>query len=227
MYFIKYFEKLIRRRSKMATVKEVRERCDELRSNRREELKSVLGDYFVSEFILTHKPWRAVIGNRKCRPIPIHRSFYFSEEENQSWKFLWPEFSKEALRDELQNLGFVVSKYSLAISVPACEKRKKLTFAQEWVRKINHSYSKYCANEKKEAKKLYSEMLSTMCSTPAEKVKTYEEYTLFCELTLGCVTSPKCATFISKMMADDGIEEHYDDKTGEYKGIRVLQSQSN
>ncbi len=209
----------------MVTVKELRERCEELRSNRREELKSVLGDYFMSEFISTHKPWRAVIGNRRCRPIPIHRSFYFSEQENQSWKFLWPEFSKEALRDELQNLGFVVSKYSLAISVPACEKGKKLTFAQKWVRKINHSYSQYCENEKKQAQKLYSEMITKLYETPNEKVKTCGDYTLFYQFKYECEVSPKCVTYIKKMMADDGIEEYYED--GLCVGIRVLQSQSN
>ena len=85
----------------MATVDNLREHCKELRKKREEELKTVLDDYFDENFITKHRPFRAVIGNKKCKPIPIHNSF-------GTYRYQWPNFSEELLRHELENLGFVV-----------------------------------------------------------------------------------------------------------------------
>lgn len=204
----------------MTTVKELREHCDKLRIQREEDLKSVLNDYFESAFISDHRPWRAVIGNKKCKPIPIHRDFYYPGQSSLGHKFEWPNFSEEGLRQSLVNLGFTVTEHRISLCVPACEEDKKLTFAQEWVKKINASYSEYCANEKKLARELYSEFVSMLFSIPTENVKTCDEYTLFCDFKFEHTISSKCATYIINLMSHDGIEAYYEN--GEYKGIRVF-----
>ena len=207
----------------MTTAKELRQYCEQLRKEREEELKSVLSDYFESTFIAGHKPFRAVIGNKRCKPIPIHRWFLaFSEETVLNYKIQWPNFSEELLRKELENLGFIITKNRICISVPPYEKGAKLSFAQEWVRKINASYSDYCAKEKKIANAVYSEVVSALHSTPTESIKTYDGYTLFCGVKFDREISSKCATFIRRLMRRDGIEEYYED--GKYKGIKVYDS---
>lgn len=204
----------------MTTVKELRQHCERLTSKREEELKSALSEYFHSTFIAGHRPFRAVIGNKKCKPIPIHRTFVaFSGETLLSYKIKWPNFSEELLRKELENLGFIITKNRISISVPPYEKGAKLSFAQEWVKKINASYSEYCANEKKVANEMYSEFISALYSVPVESIKTYDEYTLFCDFKFDRKISSKCATFIRRLMTRDGIEEYYED--GKYRGIKV------
>lgn len=210
----------------MTTERNLREHCDKLRVRRQEDLKTVLNDYFESAFISAHRPWKAVIGNKRCKPIPIHRDFCFLEETLLfSHKFQWPNFSEEVLRKELSNLGFVVTEHRISISVPACAKDEKLTFAQRWVKKINASYSEYCAIEMKKAKALYPEIISKLFSTSTKNIKTCDGYTLFCGFEIDCKMSPKCAAYIRKLMLHDGIEECYEN--GEYKGIKVLQQPSN
>ena len=87
------------------------------------------------------------------------------------------------------------------------------------VKKINDSYSEYCANEKKVANEMYSEFISALYSVPDESIKTYDEYTLFCDFKFYRKISSKCATFIRRLMARDGIEEYYED--GKYRGIKI------
>ncbi len=206
----------------MTTAKELREYCDKLRKVQEEDLESVLNNYFESAFIARHRPWRAVIGNKRCKPIPIHRDFSFTEVEQDTLfpeKFKWPNLSEEAIRQELANLGFVVTGPRIAISVPTCEKGKKLSFAQEWVKKINYSYSIYCKTEKELAKSLYPEFLSELRSTPTENIKIYDEYVLFSGFKFSKTISPICHRVILSLMESDGIAELYEN--GEYKGIKV------
>ena len=206
----------------MTTAKELREYCDKLRNVQEEDLKSVLNNYFESAFIARHRPWRAVIGNKRCKPIPIHRDFSFTEVEQDTLfpeKFKWPNLSEEAIRQELANLGFVVTGPRIAISVPPCEEEKELSFAQEWVKKINYSYSVYCKTEKELGKSLYPEFLSELRSTPTENIKIFDEYVLFSGFKFSKTISPICHRVILSLMESDGIEELYEN--GEYKGIKV------
>lgn len=209
----------------MTSATELREHCDQLRIQREEDLKSILNDYFESSFIEAHRPWKAVIGNKRCKPIPIHRDFYSSDATSFCRKFKWPNLSEDSLRKGLESLGFVITEHRISLAVPACEKGEKLTFAQEWVKKINYSYSQYCVNEKKKANELYAEFISKLHSAPSESVKTYEEYTLFEEFKFEPKISSKCATYIRDLMSRDGLEEYYED--GKYKGIRVFQQPPN
>ena len=202
----------------MTTAKQLREHCDQLRIQREEDLKSILSDYFESSFIEAHRPWKAVIGNKRCKPIPIHRDFL-------GYKFKWPNLSEDLLRKCLESLGFVITEHRISLTVPACEKGKNLTFAQEWVKKINSSYSQYCVNEKKTANELYLKLISDLRSVPSESVKTCEGYTLFEEFKFEPEISAKCATYIRALMCRDGLEEYYEDS--KYKGIRIFQQPPN
>lgn len=209
----------------MTSATELREHCDQLRIQREEDLKSILNDYFESSFIEAHRPWRAVIGNKRCKPIPIHRDFSSSDVTTSCYKFIWPNLSEDLLRKSLENLGFVITEHRISLTVPACEKGKKLTFAQEWVKRINSSYSQYCVNEKKKANELYAEFISKLHSAPSESVKTYEGYTLFEGFKFETKISQKCANHIISLMSRDGLEQYYED--GKYKGIRVFQQPPN
>ncbi len=210
----------------MSTAKELRQYCEQLRKERCEELKSVLSDFFESTFIAGHKPFRAVIGNKKCKSIPIYRCFLaVSEGKVLNYQIQWPNFSEDLLRKELENLGFVITANNLCISVPPYEKGAKLSFAQEWVRKINTSYSDYCAKEKKFAKMIYSEIISALCSTPTDCIITCDGYTIFKIPKFDYEISLKRSTFIRSLMRRDGIELYYN-KEGKYQSIKVYDSQS-
>ena len=204
----------------MATANELREHCTNLYVEREKSLRSVLSEYFESAFIARHRPFRAVIGNRKCKPIPIYRDFAFPIKDAFEFKVVWPNFSEETLRKELSKLGFVITPNRISISVPPPKKGDKMTFAQEWVMKINHSYSVYCSNEKKLAEELYPNVIKKLYSTPAENIITYDGYTLFRNFKYEHSISLKCATFLRKLMLRDGIKEYIE--KGEYKGIMVL-----
>ena len=200
----------------MSTAKEFREFCDKLCKEREEDLKSELNNYFESIFISRHKPWRAVIGNKRCTPIPIPL---------EKLKLL--NLSEEAIRKALVNLGFVITcpYIDISVTVPPYEKGKKLSFAQECVKKINYSYSEYCKIEKDLAEGLYSEYLSELTSTPTENIKIYGEYILFSEFEFSHVISSICHRAILSLLKSDGIEELYEN--GEYKGIKVLRQPPN
>ncbi len=206
----------------MSNAKELRERCNQLREERREELKSVLNRY-AQEYFST-KPCRAVIGNKKCKPIPIHKSIFDFERKSiyHEGCLVWPNFSKDQLREELKDLGFVLTEnLYFCISIPPIQKGKKLTFAQKWMRKINDNYSAYCHNQKKLANEVYSIFILDLLSIPAEEIKICKEYTLFCNYKYNFENpiSIKCYSYIKRLMSKDRISEFYEN--GEYKGIIV------
>ena len=206
-------------------VEELREYCENLWEDRQNELEYVLDCYFSSVFIEGHLPFRAVIGNKKCKPVPIHRSFIkTSGGPNISDKFMWPNISEELIREELKRLGFVVTEGKICISVPAYKKGEKLSYAQKWVKEINDCYAAYCAGEKREAKEVYSDLLSDLFEVSTESIKIYKDYVLFYDFKYGEKISAKCLAYVRKMMKDDGIGECVED--GKYMGIKVYRSQS-
>ena len=210
----------------MTTVEELRQHCQRLALEREEELKEVIEDYFLATFIAANRPFRAVIGNRKCRPVPIHQTFIeLSCNELLCHEVKWPNLSEELIRKGLENLGFVITKQEICVSVPPYKKGSKMTFAQEWVKKINDNYSDYCAYEKKKAKEAYSEFIAALVSVPKESIMTFDEFTLFCDFKFEGEITKKCLKFLKKMLVRDGIEEYFEN--GEYKGIRVFNNPSN
>ena len=186
----------------MTTAEDLRKLCERLRKNRKEELKLVLDSYFKSMFIEKHRPFRAVIGNKRCKPIPIYQDFKAS--------FEWPNSSKVLLRKELENLGFVLTKDVISITVPTCEKGAKLSFAQLKVKEINAAYSEFCVKEMKHAKKIYSEYITSLKYLPDEKIKTYDGYSVFDDRNISSseVVEPKCRTYFERLLVKDGLERY-------------------
>lgn len=206
----------------MSNAKELRERCNQLKDERREELKSVLNIY-AQEYFST-RPFRAVIGNKRCKPIPIHKSILGFEQKSvyHDRYLFWPNFSKDQLRKELEDLGFVLTESSnFCISIPPIQKGKKLTFAQKWMKMINDNYSAYCHNQKKLANEVYSTLILDLLSMSAEEIKTCEGYTLFYNYKYNSKSkiSIKCYSYVKSLMAKDRIAEFYENN--EYKGIIV------
>lgn len=199
----------------------LREYCDKLKINCTEEIKSVLERYFTERFIEGHKPWRAVVGNKRCKPIPIYRSFVFPGVPGAVWRFEWPNITEAALRNELEKLGFVIDKRRITVAVKPLKKGEKMTFAQKWVKKINESYSKYCANEIKNAKTMYFEVISELMTHPKEKIKITEDGIIFFDFKFGTTLSRQCVTALRKLLKDNGIEELYNEN-GKYRGMIVL-----
>lgn len=208
----------------MTTIMELWKSCDALRCEHQAELINVLNHFAEYSFIYPHRPWRAVVGNKKCKPIPIHRYILYPEDVSiTSAANVWPRFSKGRLRRELEDLGFIVTGEHICLSVPPVEYGEPLTFAQQYVKEINYSYSIYCDKQKEIAKRSYQELLSLLQSE-AEKgnAYTFDDYTFFPKLEMPKAkkVSPKCYTFIRRLMAIDGIEEVFEDK--KYMGIKVF-----
>ena len=210
----------------MISPKHLRESCIQLHHKREETLKTLLNDYFEYSFIQSHRPWRAIIGNKRCKPIPVYKdlsSIYHPDE------FKWPNFSEDLLRKLLEDLGFVITENKISLTVPPCEKGKELTFAQEQVKKINQSHSKYCSEEKARARKIYSAFIASLDmiakaetnheSSTLLKATTFEGYTLFEGYEFEQEMSRKCFRYLESFMTRDGIEIYREN--GEYKGIKV------
>lgn len=211
-------------------LEKIRNLCDNLLTQRKEEVKLILSDWLEYCFIRVNKPWRAFVGKRKFRPIPIHRSFSLAKLTEpykqgtiyKSWSyFSWPDLPDSIIIEVLENLGFVVSGPRICLSVPIHKKGEPYTFAQEWVKRINHNYSLYVASEKKLAKTYYSMVLSDLCNYPHEKILSRDGYTLFSYFTFETELnrSKKCNFTLFQLLKGVGIEPYFED--GEYAGLRV------
>lgn len=220
---------------KEETIESLRSFCNKVHEQRREDVKKALTDW-LEEFILKNRRWRAVIGNKKCKPISIHRNFYSNKKSRKPYikppvnmysptRYYWPDLSDAEIKEIIRSLGFVVSGgpgefWAMAVSVPKPEKGKSLTFAQEWVKKINHNYSLYCAKEKENAKKYFKEIISDLCNMPIEQVKTESDRVLFEGYQFKTPVSSKCHNYIRAEMAKNGIKEYYVDENN--FGIQVF-----
>ena len=198
----------------MALASEVRERCSQLYDERKEELKLVLCKFFEEEFISKHRVWRATPFNKKYTPVPVSKYFSSFPEEKVK-KYSWPNMSEEVVRKLLRELGFFVSESEIFLCVPPIEKAKKLTFAQEYVKKVNHAYSVYCAEQKKKAKEVYSDLLSSLKEHSDKNVIIYDDYTFFKNVKINFKEIEKKGyKMVKKFMKQDGIEECFEN--GEY-----------
>lgn len=221
----------------MATLQELRNFCNTVREQRRKDVESILTDWLEIKFIKSNNPWRAIIGNKKCKPIPIHRNFSSKKKEISYSKnpyiwsamFYWPDLPEKEIREIIENLGFIIvtnkchpnDPDKLCLAVPAYEKGKPLTFAQEWVKKINYNYSLYIADNRKKAKQYYDEVISKLCETPIENISTRDGFTIFENFEFEIpISNHKCYSYLKKLLKDSGIEDYYDED-GNYKGMRV------
>lgn len=229
----------------MTTVEDLRNRCkalykqfldeEQIHELRRQEVVTILNDW-LELFISEHHVWLAIDGNKRCVPIPIHRFFskdkrlettYTEYKEKNSWNnhyFLWPDLPGNEIGKIIEGLGFIIHGFTLSymsLSVPPYEKGQPLTFAQKWVRKINHSFSVHIADERKKAKYCYQSLVSQLYGTPVKKIEVCKEYVLFKDFCLLKPTmSTRCAAYIRALMHKDGMKELWED--GKYKGICVF-----
>lgn len=208
----------------MATTKELYEFIEKLRIEREKEAKQqiekLLENFFQKCFIEGHRPWRAVIGNKRCKPVPIHYHIEFYRESSVDKDWMWPDMPESFIREYLEELGFVLTKKNICVSVDAYTKGETMSFAQEWVRRINHSYSVYCLNEKKLAEKMYSDFIQELIETPVEKIKICDGYVLFEKFKFSKEVSRKCAHHLNRLLMNDGrIYAKVED--GKYLGTMV------
>lgn len=191
----------------MSTREELQEFIKKLRIERENEAKQqiekLLENFFQQSFIEGHRPWRAVIGNKRCKPVPIHHHIGFYKESSIDKDSMWPDMPESFIREYLETLGFVLTESPMCISVPAYKKGEAMSFAQKWVRKINHSYSVYCLNEKKLAEKMYSDFIQELIETPVEKIKIRDGYVLFENFKFSKEVSRKCANYLNRLLMNE------------------------
>ncbi len=225
----------------MANVEVLRNKCKEIHQQRQQEVELILTDW-LELFISTGHAWRAVTGNKKCKPIPIHKYFRNSDRLTTTYdeykkgynfrrlnEFRWPDIPEKEIFEIIESLGFIICtfnhlSYTLAnmcLVVPDSKKGQPLTFAQKWVRKINHAYSEYIVSEKNLAKNYYESMVSQLCDVPYETIQIYDGYALFKGFEFNSSNiSLRCARYVRTMMHKDGLKELYENR--EYKGICVF-----
>lgn len=193
-----------------------------LRERRIEEVKTVLEAWLNSFVEKKHRPWKAVIGNKKCKPIPIHRDVYFVNHEYRlSYTLYWPDLPEKMIIEIIESLGFVVSGPHLCLSVPAYEKGKPLTFAQEKVKYINDCYSRYILKTRQEARAYYQEVLGLLFSMPEEQISSFDEYTLYRDFKFSTPISRDCCHYLNLYLSRNGIQQLFDE-TGNYLGMQVF-----
>ena len=210
----------------MTTIENIRKQNKELALQRKENVKTILEEHFENTYINKPRAFRAIVGNKRCRPIPIHRSLIWTTTDGKETTFHYHKYeveniSEELIRKELEELGFVLTKDKIRLMVPPCEKGKKLTFAQELVKKINKNYSLYCKAEYEKAEKLYSfEVLEALRLASLKNVKTCNGYTIYYMEKFETPISRPCYRRIKQLMLRDGIEEYFEE--GKYKGLKVI-----
>jgi len=144
----------------MATIADVRRRCDAANVETKQTIQNMIEAYFESEFINRNKPFKAFSGVRRCKAIPIYRPYYYwYGEELISLNLQLEKFDEDFVRKELEKLGFVLTKDKIRIMVPPIKKGKSLTFAQQWVKRINYNYSRFCKQEYEKGERIYSELI--------------------------------------------------------------------
>lgn len=214
----------------MEDLKKLRNICNSLHLQRREEVKLVLEEWLENYFLNGNRAWRAFVGKKHLRPIPINRDFSiyksnssYENPHNNRQYFQWPDLPDAEIKEIIEGLGFVVSGPRLCLALPASEKGKSLTFAQKWVKRINDNYSKYVDTEKKLARHYYHEVIDQLCNIHPTKIVSREGYTVFLDFKFDSELklSRICVNRLRRLLHDARIEEYYDENS-KYLGMRVF-----
>lgn len=211
----------------MVTLQNLHDLCNSLQISRKNEVKSIIS-LFLDTFIENHKPWRAFVGVKKRQSIPIHHYIKFP---NAGCAFVhsylyWPDLCEKEVKEVLEELGFVIIGPKLCLSVPLPEKGKPLTFAQEKVKEINHYYSLYIAQQRKEARIYYQEILNSLYVLPSEQISSCDGYTLFRNYKYAMPVSQKCQHYTHLLLTQNGFYPILD-KNGNYLGLALSHTPSN
>lgn len=211
----------------MVTLQSLQDYCNQVRNERKKEVQTVLNS-FLNGFIEKHKPWRAIVGVKKRRPIPIHRYVYFQTQSSLSYngKLYWPDLSEREIKECIEQLGFVIIGPKLCLAVPPTEKGKSLTFAQKKVREINHEYSIYIDQERKKAKECYQNVLASLSELPDERISFCDGYTLFKDYQCEVAFTSKGDDYFRLLLTQNGFKSIFDEKN-HYLGLALLDSPSN
>ncbi len=209
----------------------IRIQCNKIHKNRRDTVKQMLILWLEKQFIYEHhRPWKAVLGNKRFRPVPIHRDFSSDKIRNLNCvtnpSLYWPELPDEEILSIIKDLGFKICSVNtelddnnksvvldeLCLYVLPPEEGKPLTFAQEWVRKINNAYSKYVREERKIAKQHYFEVLSDLnglCSNDyADYIRFGDDCVIIENYDYSEYMSKICRAHVTRLLAKDGITYH-------------------
>lgn len=203
-----------------------RKHCNEIYNERKNNVKFVLEKWLENFITINHRPWRAIEGKKKLRPIPINRNFFTPDKKrnkenliiNSLSRFYWPDLPDEEIMNIIKDLGFnlycrgeTLTLENMSLAVPAPRKGKPLTFAQKWVKKINDSYSEYMADEKHKAKTYYNSILKDLSNYDTDNIRINKGYMVFEKFSYESdkSMSAKCNSEMHKLLAKSGIILHY------------------
>lgn len=221
----------------MKTLEDLRQKCKEIaEKEHREAVKESIEYWMMNKAIPKHRVWRAVIGNKKCKPVPIHRDFSYRSRREEPYKnsamvdqlgyVMWPDLEYEEIKRHLESLGFVIGNLSekLALSVPAPKKGEPLTFAQKCVKIINQQYSLYVEEEKIKAKNVVEDFITELYNTPDDKIRRGNGCTIFEDFVYSKTISKECCRFCNRYLKQNGIIAYYEDSDGRqvYEGVAVM-----
>ena len=210
----------------MASLEGFRALYVNVREKRKEEVVKVLDSWFKCKFIRENRPWHANYGANRCRYVAIHRDFYndFSAEsiskEFYSYLYRWPYMSQEELQEVLLELGFVFSSYGsrICIAVPIHEKGTPYTYAQNWVKEINHNYSVYVAHEKKIAEADFDKTINELRDYPSSKIHIAKDHIIFYDYKHPEfeVRGLPRRRFYNRFLKENGISEYIETTHDDY-----------
>lgn len=206
---------------------ETKNSIQELRNECENQVKAILECWLNQKFGYGNKPWRAVEGRKRLRPIPI-----YLYECNKEWpKNMTPDF----IRKSIIKLGFTIypslNGKGINLAIPEWKEGEKLTWAQKKIRTLNHDYSIYVEEEKRRAELLFNQLLEELSNYDTTKVIVGDGYTIFKGYKFGetaginseITISRECYKFIKRHYKEHNIEEYFEDK--EYIGLRLFDTQ--
>lgn len=218
----------------MATINELRNYCKDLQIYREDidlykvsyedklvDLISILDNYFKVSYIQANKPWKA---------YDVEKWIEYSGI--REFVKLYPDITEKELRSLFATLGYKVYfmgddsrfyEYSGISIIPKFFKEDgKLSYAQNWVRRINRNYSEYCKFEIRFAREIFPEFLDELMKTPAKKIEVYEDRVVYRDFhfSIGPL-SKQCLSKLKKILRENGIFQLFDKSDGHYIGIEV------
>lgn len=202
---------------------ETKNRIQDLRKECENQVKAILERWLNTKFGYEKKPWRAVEGRKRLRPIPLY--LYECNKE-------WPEnMTPDFIRKSIIKLGFIIypslNGKGITLVIPEWKEGEKLTWAQEKIRTLNHDYSRYVEDEKRRAQSIFKQLLEELSNYDTTKVIVGDGCIIFKGYKFGAMgieprvtISRECYKFIRRLYKEHNMEEYFDNE--KYIGLRVF-----
>ncbi|MCI8345008.1 MAG: hypothetical protein HFJ42_03420 [Clostridia bacterium] len=202
---------------------ETKNRIQDLRKECENQVKAILECWLNTKFGYEKKPWRAVEGRKRLRPIPLY--LYECNKE-------WPEnMTPDFIRKSIIKLGFIIypslNGKGITLVIPEWKEGEKLTWAQEKIRTLNHDYSRYVEDEKRRAQSIFKQLLEELSNYDTTKVIVGDGCIIFKGYKFGAMgieprvtISRECYKFIRRLYKEHNMEEYFDNE--KYIGLRVF-----